>query len=151
MASLVDDLNGLLMRSRAGYEAARLTADEIEETDPDIELGLEDIVDAERWSSSGLYHRITQLGGTPNLDVGDFPSRVAEKEDLRERIKMLCREQESAARLIKSVLNRNDLDQPTRDLLLEIRALYLRNANWCKRTIRQWEPDWVPGYGSRTS
>jgi len=149
VASLVDDLNDLLARARAGCEAARLLAHEIERSDPDIDRGLEDIIDIERWSSSGLYHRITQLDGTPSLAVNTFPDRVAAKTDLRERLKMLCNEQEAVARQAKHVLLRDDLDQATRDLLTEFREVHLRNAAWCSRIMRQWEPDRAPGHGRR--
>jgi iron uptake system EfeUOB component EfeO/EfeM len=141
MASLVDDLNNLIEKTRAGFEAAEQLAAEIKDCDPDIETRLEDIADAERWSSSGLYHRITQLDGTPNLLVSDFPSRIATKEALQDKIKMLEHQQEQIAREAKHILNRDDLNEPTQELLTEIRNLHMRNANWCKQILEQWKID----------
>lgn len=140
MAALVDDLNDLLEHTRGIFEAVEMLADEIEATDPDIERGLQDILDAERWTASGLYHRITQLHGTPNLRTTDFPSRLSSTEGLDRKLKAISRKQESLAREARAVFLRDDVDAPTKALLDEMRALHLRNADWCKTILQEWEP-----------
>jgi hypothetical protein len=140
MESLIDDLNDLLIKTRSGLEAAKAVADEIKECDPDIVRGLEDIVETERWSSSGLYHRITQLKGTPTLLTTDFASRVTDKDELQDRLKMICDEQRAIARQAKSLLSRSDLDEPTKESLEEVRDMHSRNVEWCKTTLKEWEP-----------
>ncbi len=140
MASLVDDLNELIESTRAVFEAAEAVADDIKCLDPDIEEGLEDIMDTERWSSSGLYHRINQLKGTANLLVGDFPGQVADVQELSEKIRMICRQEENIAHRAREILSRDDLDETTRELITELRRLHRRNAEWCREILTQWQP-----------
>ncbi|MBI2844363.1 MAG: hypothetical protein HYX78_13260 [Armatimonadetes bacterium] len=139
MASLINELNDLLERTRSSVEAARLVAEEIVVTDPDIERGIEDIVDGDRWSSSGLYHRITQLGGTPTLLSDGFSSRVATKENLLDKLKAFCNNQKAIARLAGSIMSRHELDEPTRELLDEIKRLHAQNARRCEQMMHEWD------------
>lgn len=139
--ALVNDLNELLMKVRGSLEAARALADEIRHTDPDIVRGLSDIVDNERWSSSGLYHRITQLDATPTLLSSDFVSKIAAKPDLQDRLKAICNYQRGIARDAKSILNHNETDPTTRELLEEMHSLHKRQADWCSEVLKEWEPD----------
>lgn len=141
MAALVDYLNSLLTKVRGIQEAARGIADEFDISDPDIGGGLEDIIDAERWSSSGLYHRISQLGGTPTLESANSESRVAIKEALHDKLKILCDLHKSVTKDVKYILKNNGLDQDTIELLDEIRSTHERNETWCKTIIAEWEPD----------
>jgi hypothetical protein len=140
MASLVDELNDLVKETRAGFEAAQAIAEETEIDDPDIESGLEDIMDGERWSSSGLYHRITQLDGTPNLLTTDLAELISDKNDLLDKLSMLCRHEENVTKQTKTVLSRDDLDDATRQLLTEMRELHSRNAHWCRKIMAEWKP-----------
>lgn len=144
MAAIIDDLNDLLEKTRGNYEAVKSVADEIEMSDPDIEDGLRDIIEAERWSASGLYHRITQLHSTPTLRVADLSSRIAVIESLDGRLNAIRRYQESMARQVKSLLSRDDLDEATRAFLEEMRSLHSRGADWCKTVLKSWEPTEVP-------
>lgn len=140
MASLIDDLNSLLIQTRSGLEAAEAAANGIECSDPDIESGLEDIIESERWSSSGLYHRITQLNGTPTLLTSDFASQVDAAGELKDKLKLICKDQRSTTKMARGILDRDDLDDPTKQLLTEIHSLHKNNATWCKSVIKEFEP-----------
>lgn len=144
MADILDDLNDLLEKTRGSYEAVKSVADEIELSDPDIEDGLREIIEAERWSASGLYHRITQLDGTPTLRVVDLASRIAAIKGLDGRIDAIRRYQESMVRQVKSILSRHELDEATQSFLEEMRNLHTRGADWCKTVLKAWEPTEVP-------
>lgn len=137
MTTLINDLNYLLERTRAVFEAARIVADQVEESDPDIEAWLQDVSDEERWSSSGLYHRITQLDGTPGLIVTEFVSRVEDEDNLQGKIRLLCREHKSIARQAKTLASRDDIDKPTRELLLEMHGLHQRNTDLCCQILAE--------------
>jgi len=129
MASLIQDLNELLVKTRTAHEAIRAVIDEYSETDTDIVDGLEDIADAERWSSSGLYHRITQLDGTPTLLNSDLTARISEIDSLPDKLSVICEEHQDIARLAIDVLARDDLDEPTRELVTEISNLHWNTSD----------------------
>lgn len=137
MASLIDDLNELLINTRSVLEAAQSVADEIESSDPDLEMGLEDIIERERWSYSGLYHRTTQLNGTPTLLITDLASQVADADDLHQKFHLIYENLLTTARKAQSVLERDDLDEATIELLTEIHSLHKKNAVWCRYAIIQ--------------
>lgn len=139
--ALVADLNDLLKDIRGALEAAQAVAKETKELDPDIERGLEDVIEGERWSSSGLYHRITQSGGTPTLLESAFPTTVATKETLQAQIKALCNYEGAIARRVRRLLSHKDVDEVTGSLLSEMEGVHTKNAHWCSQILLQWEPD----------
>lgn len=141
MASVVDDLNELLKRERGEVEAVNMLISELEDTDPDIADGAEDVLDTASWSCSGLYHRITQLGGTPTLDTAGYTEEMENREDLKSRLELLCSYQNEDGSRIKAILDRDDLDETTRSFLGDLREAHMDTVRWCETTLAQWRVD----------
>ncbi len=133
--SLVAELNGLLSKTRGALEATQIMAEEIHRLDPDMDSGLEDIIDNERWSSSGLYHRISQLDGTPNIETSDFAAEIGDKDDINARINFLCSYQQMVVHDIRRIMGQGDIDETTWQLLTEMRDIHHANARWCERVL----------------
>jgi hypothetical protein len=139
MSSLVDDLNDLLARERGELEAVAELLEELSETDPDLAEGAADALSTERWSISGLYHRIVALHGSPTLEVADFAEEMALAADLKSKLRLLCRAQKSDGRSIRSVLNSEGIDGTTRDFLSDLLRAHEETAAWCDSVVSEWK------------
>jgi hypothetical protein len=141
MATLVSDLNELLVRERGVAEALGTFRDEIAGSDPDIAETVDDLLQTALWACSGLYHRINQLGGTPALDTVDLAQRMCDQPDTQSRLELICGEQNSDKARVKQILARDDLDDTTSEFLRTMIGLLDDTSNWCGFTLSQWEVD----------
>lgn len=141
MASVVDELNELLVRERGEVEALKALANRFRQRDPDLVHGAEDAMETAIWSCSGLYHRINQLDGEPTFDVSSLPDRVADQDDTKSKLEIVCASQRQDLRMVRSLLRREDLDDATRSFLKDLLAAHEASAKWCSSTLSEWEPD----------
>lgn len=139
MPSVVEELNQLLARERGQVEALKAFLDDMDETDPDIAESGADVLQTAGWTCSGLYHRITQLHGTPALDATDLEARMCDQPDPDSKLKLICREHRNDVSLAKSILKRDDLDDTTRDFLKDVLNAHQDTARWCEATLAQFE------------
>ncbi len=138
MPSLVDELNDLLARERGELEAVAVLLDDLAETDPDLADGAADALSTERWSISGLYHRIVALGGSPTLEVVDLASEMAAAPDPKDKLNLLCGTQRTDGRRLRKTLARDDLDRTTRDFLTDVLRSHEETAAWCESVLSEW-------------
>ena len=141
MASIVDELNRLLMAERGEAEAVLEFIQELAEADADIAAGGRDALRTSSWSCSGLYRRITQLDGTPTLDASDLAADLAERSDTRSRLELLCESQENDLHMVEQLLKRRDLDRTTRQFLKDLRNAHKEMLRWCRETLGEWRRD----------
>lgn len=141
MASVVDELNYILKRERGETEAIQTLLDELSDVDVDIKHSGTDILSTASWSCNGLYHRINQLHGTPTLDTTRLANEIADKADVKSRIERLCTYQKQDKIKIRSILKRDDLDETTKDFLIELLRAHQEMTDWCRSTLQQWEVD----------
>lgn len=141
MGSLVDDLNALLVRERGIVEAAAELVKELDPTDPDIADSIREIEATAAWACQGLYHRIVQLGGIATQDTGDLAERVSETEDTPAKINLICRQDVQAARMVRDILHRGDVDGDTKGFLDDMLNARRGSVLWCRTTLDQWKVD----------
>lgn len=139
MASLVDELNGLLSSERGEVEATNALMAELAETDADIADSAADVLQTASWSCSGLYHRINQLKGTVTLDSADLAEELSAEPDARSKLAFLCAAQERDKARIESILKRSDLDETTRGLLIDLTRAHDETLRWCESVLGEWE------------
>lgn len=141
MASLVDELNELLKRKRGEAEAIKLMFDELEQTDPDLLDGGDDILRTMAWSCSGLYHRISQLQGNPTTDMQNLEDEISDREDAKSKIEYLCKLQKEDRKMVKSTLKRDDVDHATHDFLIDMLKVQEDTTAWCDSKLAEWKKD----------
>lgn len=141
MASLIDELNELLKRERGEAEAIKLIFEELEQTDPDLLDGGDDIQRTAAWSCSGLYHRISRLQGDPTTDMQDFADEISDREDAKSKIEYLCKSQKTDRKLVKTILKRDDVDQATHDFLIDLLKAHEDTVAWCDAKLAEWKKD----------
>lgn len=140
MASLVDELNDLLSCERGEAEAVQALVEVLEAADTDLADGARDVLNSASWACSGLYHRISQLGGTPTLQASNLAEELEDRSEPLSKLKYICSEQHHDVKRVNSLLKRNDLDTATRELLTELRGLHNDAIEWCSETLKQWRP-----------
>ncbi|MHB9036927.1 MAG: ferritin-like domain-containing protein [Armatimonadota bacterium] len=141
MASVVNDLNELLVIERGEAEAFEIVLKELSVLDKDLADSGADVMQTASWSCSGLYRRITQLHGEPTLDASGLAEDVADKPDTKSKLQSLCKEEERIRKKIHSVLARDDMDDATRGFLKDVQDAHKESAAWCEASLGEWKPD----------
>jgi bacterioferritin (cytochrome b1) len=136
--SLVSDLNELLTKTRGALEGAQVIKERTHSLDQDIERGIDTVIENEHWATTGLYHRITQLDGTPTIQTSDFPSDIANKNSLRAQLGLLRSYEQMIVHSTRELMHNDEFDDTTRDFLIELRNSHHDNAEWCDQTLEQW-------------
>lgn len=139
MASGIDDLNELLENERGEVEAARVFISELSDVDQDLAVGANDMLETAQWACDGLYHRITQSHSTSTLDTSNLPEKMADKTDVKGRLKLLCKAHAENENRIKKMLKRDDLDNDTRSYLEDLKQAHEETADWCKSKLSEWK------------
>jgi hypothetical protein len=141
LSSLVDDLNALLVKERGVVEATAALIDELDPTDPDIAGSAGDVQETASWVCEGLCHRINQLGGSASLESYGLAQVVTDEQDTPKKIKLICRCEEEAARMVKAILKRADIDEDTQGFLEDVMNARRSSVFWCESTLSQWKVD----------
>lgn len=141
MAELLDELNKLLARERGEMQAVKALMDEVEQTEPDVADGARDVFDTSSWSCKGLYHRITQLGGTPTLSESSLADELSDLPDTRSKIEVLCSSQREDLELVEALRKRKRLDGATREFLEDLARAHEDTLRWCNNTLGEWKRD----------
>jgi hypothetical protein len=131
---IVNRLNELLEAERAGVEAAAGlgSAGLKSYTRDDIRKFGED----EGWACSGLRRAIVRYGGIPSGGSGDFGRKVLALESEADRLSLLARGQAWVVKRIDALLAL-ELDPHTRDFLVEMREIHLKNLDLCNRRAEE--------------
>ena len=141
MASLVDELNDLLSCERGEAEAVQTLVEVLDAADTDLADGARDVLNSASWACSGLYRRISQLGGTPTMEASNLAEELEDRSEPFSKLKYICTEQHRDVKRVNSLLKRDDLDTATKELLTELKDLHNSAIRWCSETLKQWQPD----------
>lgn len=127
-AALERMLNLLLESERAGVAVLDKLAAEVEH--PDFRMLLLDAREQEAHNATELERLIREGGGTPSPATGPFVGKVAALGSLRERLNLLMRGEEWAARKIEETLALAPDSGPVHDYLQRMANRHRHEAEW---------------------
>ncbi|HUA36554.1 MAG TPA: DUF6306 domain-containing protein [Candidatus Binataceae bacterium] len=131
--ALEDALNLLLESERSGAKALAQLVDEINLDE--LRKFLSGSRDVERRNAEELEALIRTNGGTPSANVGPFAGKVAALKTLRERLALLSRGQEWAARKTEVALALAPESGPIHDYLTAMANRHRAEVEWGRAEV----------------
>ena len=131
--ALEDALNLLLESERAGVAALEHLIAEVELDE--LRKFLSGSRDVERRNAEDLEALIRKNGGTPSSKVGPFAGKVAALKTLRERLALLSRGQEWAARKTEVALALAPDSGPIHDYLTSMANRHRAEVEWGRAEV----------------
>jgi hypothetical protein len=130
---LEDAINLLLESERAGVAALEQLIKEVELEE--LRKFLAGSRDVERRNAEDLEALIRNNGGTPSTKVGPFAGKVAALATLRERLALLSRGQEWAARKTEVALALAPDSGPIHDYLTSMANRHRMEVEWGRAEV----------------
>ncbi|MDB5107503.1 MAG: 2-nitropropane dioxygenase [Candidatus Binatus sp.] len=127
-APLERALNLLLESERAGVLALSELIEEVEQDD--LKRFLAGSRDMEQRNAEELEVLIREHGGVPSHKTGPFATKVAALDSIRERLRLLSRGQEWAARKTEEALALAPFSGPIHDYLTAMANRHRAEVEW---------------------
>lgn len=131
--ALEKSLNLLLESERAGVVALEMLAGEVEQEK--LRRFLSGCRDMERRNAEELAALISQHGGKPSDQTGPFAGKVAALDSLRDRLNLMSRGQEWAARKTEEALALAPPSGPIHDYLSSMANRHRAEVEWGRAEV----------------
>jgi hypothetical protein len=132
-AALEKALNLLLESERAGVIAVGKLVDDVKHDE--LKKFLAGSRAMEQRNAEELEALIRDNGGTPSREVGPFAGKVAALESIRDRLNLLSRGQEWAARKTEVALALAPADGPIHDYLTAMANRHRAEVEWGRAEV----------------
>lgn len=127
-SALVEFLNVLVEGERAGAQG--LIAMAKAEVTPEFKALLNEVAHDEARFCAMLSHHVERFGGTPNRATGVFAEKLAQRETMIDKLKLLDKGQSVVVQILNDILP--ELTDPRLiEDLVEMRDIHVVNINRC--------------------